>query len=164
MSDDVDATRVTRADLHAGFKVAIGRPTRLQVVADHVEIEVEWPAHVVDRLPDDFQLILSGSGIPKQTLGKSSTVCEDDLARFAFSWDGPASAVTLEASANGKTVVLWRGHDSSNLSTPVAWSERLDPLLVEHEEVEIAGRSTGAGSVPADLGIADLDALIAGLF
>jgi hypothetical protein len=129
-----------------------------------VEVRIEWPAHLVDRLPDDFKLILSGPQVPKQEREKSEASGEGDLVWFEFEWEDKTKAVQLEASGNGKQVLLWRQQVAGNLKAQLIGAERLLPLLGEPEEIEIAGQPTGAGVVPDDLRNQDLPALFEGLF
>ena len=128
-----------------------------------VELRLEWPVHLVDRLPDDFTLILSGPQIPRQERNKSAASRDGDLVRFEFEWEDKTKAVQLEATGNGRTVLLWGEQVAGNLKAQLEWDERLHPLLGEHEEVEVAGEPTGAGTVPADLRSAELAALLKGL-
>lgn len=161
---DAETKRVTWADLKAGVDLAIGRTFRLEIAEEQVEVGLEWPADVVERLPDDFKLSLSGPEVAKQELAKSAaTAADGDMRRFTFTWQGPGKTVTLEASGNGHTVVLWREHAAADLLAPVQWVDQLDTLFAEQEEVEIAGVSTGASRVPADLKNDELRTLLAGL-
>jgi hypothetical protein len=127
-----------------------------------VELYLEWPVHLVDRLPDDFTLTLSGS-IPTQQRTKSDGSSDGDLVQFQFEWEGKTKSVQLEASGNGQSVVLWQGQVIGNLQAQIEWEDRLHPLLGEEEEVEIPGADSGGGTIPDDLKYDDLESLIAGL-
>jgi hypothetical protein len=129
-----------------------------------VEVRIEWPAHLVDLLPDDFKLILSGPQVPKQERGKSEASGDGDLVWFEFEWEDKTKNVQLEASGNGRRVLLWRQQVAGNLKAQLVGAERLLPLLGQREEVEIAGNSTGARTVPDDLRSEFLPALLEGLF
>src|SRR5579863_4866741 len=59
-----------------------------------VQLRFEWPVHLVDRLPDDFTLTLSGPQISKQERTKSEPR-EDNLVWFEFEWKGKTKAVQL---------------------------------------------------------------------
>lgn len=164
MSDSTETRRLTLADLKKGLSLQTGRRYKLVIVADLVEVHVDWPANVVERLPDDFVLRLSGPDLRKQELTKdAATAVDDDMMRFEFRWRDKTKTVSLEAAGAGKRVVLWRGHVSGDLGVAVDWDGRLDPLLVPHEEVEIAGQESGATDVPPDLRAHELTALVSDL-
>jgi hypothetical protein len=127
-----------------------------------VELYLEWPVHLLDRLPDDFTLTLKGP-FPTQQRTKSDASSDGDLVRFEFEWKGETKSVQLEASGNGQTVVLWQGQVIGDLTSQIVWEDRLHPLLGEEEELEIAGADTGGGTIPDDLNYDDLKSLIAGL-
>src|ERR1017187_1962862 len=76
-------------------------------VSNLVELCLEWPVHLVDRLPDDFTLTLSGPQLPKQERTKSDASGDGDVVQFEFEWEDKTKGVQLEASGNGKTVMLW---------------------------------------------------------
>ena len=103
-------------------------------VSNLVELVLEWPLHLVDRLPDDFTLTLSGSDLPKQDRTKSQGSSDDEWVRFEFEWEDKTKGVQLEASGNGQTVVLWREQVAGNLGADIEWNERLYPLLKQDEE------------------------------
>jgi len=152
MSDDSEVLRLTLADLKDGLSLENGRKYKLVILLDLVEVTIDWPDHVVERLPDDFALALSGPALETQKLTKDdATAVDEGMKRFAFSWRDKSKTVMLEASGAGQKVMLWRGHVSGNLSVAVDWDGRLDPLLAPHDDVEIAGADCGAGEVFADL-------------
>jgi len=164
VSDDTETRRLTLADLKKGLSLQTGRRHKLVIVADLVEVHVDWPAAVVERLPDDFLLTLSAPGLPKRELTKAAaTAVDDGMMRFEFGWRDKTRTVTLEAAGAGKKVVLWRGHVSGDLGVAVDWDGRLDPLLAPYEEVEIASQDSGATDVPSDLRAHELTALTADL-
>jgi hypothetical protein len=152
------------AELKKGLTLQTGRRYKVVIVADLVEVHVEWPAHVVERLPDDFALTLSGPDLPPQKLTKDAAASVDgDMMRFQFRWRDKSQVVMLEATGNGQKVALWRGHVSADLGVAVDWDQRLDSLLTPHGDVEIAGQDSGATEVPADLRAHELAALVASL-
>lgn len=164
MTDSAETIRVTLAELKKGLTLQTGRRYKVVIVADLVEVQVEWPAHVVERLPDDFTLTLSGPDLPKRRLTKDAAVAGDaDMMRYEFRWRDKSKVVMLEAEGNGQKVILWRGHVSGDLSVAVDWDRRLDSLLAPDEEVEVAGKSSSATQVPADLRTHELPNLLAGL-
>jgi len=140
-----------------------GRTHTFRLVRSIVELHLEWPVHLVERLPDDFMLILSGPQIPKQEKTKSAGSSDGDLVRFEFQWEDKTKSVQLEASGNGQKVLLWREQVAGNLKAELAWEDRLHPLLGNHAEVEVPGQATGSGTVPADLRNAESDDLLGDL-
>ena len=116
-----------------------------------VQLRLDWPLHLVDRLPDDLTIVLSGPEIKRQEKTKAGGSRDGDLVCFHFEWKKKTRSVQLEATGNGQTVTLWREQVAGNLEAKIEWEERLHPLLGEHPEVKITGNATGAGKVPADL-------------
>jgi hypothetical protein len=115
-----------------------------------VYIRLEWPAYLVDRLPDDFTLILSGPQLPKQERTKSDASYADyDLIWFEVEYKDKTKDVMLEATGNGKRVLLWRQQVAGNLAEKIIGAERLYPLLAESAEVELAGKPTGGMDIIA---------------
>jgi hypothetical protein len=158
----VDGTKTTMAALRKGLLIETG--IKHTFVVDLVRVYVEWPEDLVRRLPDDFVLTLTISGEPKQVLAKAAaTPAQGEMMRFEFEWDDKTKSVKLEASSNEQTILLWRDHVAGDLGLAVAWDKRLDPLLAEHEKVEIAGQATEAGQTPDDLRHEDFDAFLRGL-
>jgi hypothetical protein len=164
MSDSAETRRLTLADLKKGLTLQTGRKYKLVIMADLVEAHVDWPAYVVQRLPDDFLLTLSGPELAKQELTKgTATAVDDGMMRFEFRWRDKTKTVLLEASGAGRKVVLWRGHVSGDLGVAVDWDGRLDPLLAPNEHVEIAGQDSGATDVSPDLRAHELTQLVSDL-
>jgi hypothetical protein len=131
--------------------IATGRRHVLVLHAELVELRLEWPSHLVDRLPDDFKVVLSGPAIPTQEKTKADATASDDLRNFEFEWKDKGKDVELKASGNGQEVVLWQQQVAGNLEQQIDWNERLHPLLGDPEDVEISEGSTGGDGVPDDL-------------
>jgi hypothetical protein len=162
--DDAEVRRLTLADLKKGLSLQSGRRYKLVILADLVEVHIDWPTYIVQRLPDDFVLALSGPDLAMRELTKdAATAVDDGMTRFAFRWRDKNKTVVLEASGAGQKVVLWRGHVSGDLGVAVDWDGRLDPLLAPYEEVEIAGQDSGATEVSSDLRAHELAVLMANL-
>jgi len=142
--------------------VETGKRHVFALVPERVELRIEWPAHLVDRLPDDFKLTLTGPQIPTQERQKSDASRDEDLHLFEFEWEGRAKGVQLEASGSGQTVVLWRQQVAGNLAGRIDWAERLHPLLAEHPDFEAEGEATGAANVADDLRAEELQ-VVAGM-
>jgi hypothetical protein len=115
-----------------------------------VELYLEWPVHLLDRLPDDFTLTLSGPQLPTQERTKSNASGDGDLVRFEFEWEDKTKGVQLEASGNGKTVMLWREQVAGNIGAPIEWNERLHPLMAGDEESGTAGEPATESGDPGN--------------
>lgn len=164
MSEDAEILRLTLADLKEGLSLENGRKYRIVILADLVEVHIDWPAHIVQRLPDDFVLALSGPDLAMWRLTKgAATDADDDMKRFTFRWRDKSKTVVLQASGAGQKVLLWRGHVSGDLGVAVDWDGRLDPLLAPCEGVEITGQDAGATDVPPDLRAHELAELVGAL-
>ena len=143
--------------------IATGRRHLFVLSRNLVELRIEWPEQLVDRLPEDFTLRLWGPQLPKQERTKSAASRDDDLFQWEFTWEDKTKDVQLEVSGNGQTIVLWREQVAGNLDLPIDWDERLHPLLSEPEEVEVAGQPAVAGVVADDLRGEELRPVIARL-
>jgi outer membrane protein OmpA-like peptidoglycan-associated protein len=118
---------------------------------DLVEIDLSLPEDLLDRLPADFTLILSGPHVKTQERTKSAGVEDGEMVRFEFRWIDKGKQVNLEAVGGGKKARLWREQVAGDLEAALQWEEELALLLAEEEEIEVAGEVTGATRIPDDL-------------
>lgn len=105
-----------------------------EVPHEIVELALAWPAEVVDRLPDDFTLTLSGDGLPRQQRAKAAGLRDGELVCFEMSWLDKGCAVELTASAGGRTITLWRAEVAGDLSRDPRWLDALTSLLPDRED------------------------------
>jgi peptidoglycan hydrolase-like protein with peptidoglycan-binding domain len=121
-----------------------------------VELDLLWPAELVERLPDDLQLELSGDELARQAKPKSAGVRDEDWVRFEWRWLDRSKKSNLSASGGGKRVELWKDQICGDLAVPVTWVGDLAVLLTEADDDAGAGaEATGAGKIPDDLGAED---------
>ena len=118
-------------------------------------LQLHWPEGLIDRLPENFLLTLSGPAVPAQHRDKAAATADGDLTLFEFTWADQSQPVQLEASGNGQSVLLWRPQPIGNLARQINWAERLHPILSAHPPVEIPGEETGASNIPDDLRAAE---------
>ena len=73
------------------------------------------------------------------------------MARFEFRLPGVPATTRLEATAGGKTVVLWKDRALGDVAVEAAWAGALEELLPAEPEEERGGArqiSTSADALP----------------
>jgi len=113
---------------------------------DDIELALEWSADLVDRLPDDLEVRLSGDGLPEQVKRMGDVDRDGDVARLTFAWTNERCATRLEAVAGGKTVILWSDRMVGDLDV----DRMLGELCRGDGDDELAGEPTFAGERPQD--------------
>lgn len=123
---------------------------------DVVELDVLLSSELVERLPDDLVLELSGPELTSQPKTKSAGVRDGDWVRFEWQWIDRSKKSNLTASGGGKRVELWKDQACGDLAVPLKWTGDVEVLLGEPEdEGASADEETGAGKIPDDLGAED---------
>jgi outer membrane protein OmpA-like peptidoglycan-associated protein len=102
-----------------------------------IKLELELPRSLFERLPGDVELTLSGAHVPTQKKDRSAAVASDDRVRFEFRWVDKEAVVDLVASGGGAEVTLLKEQRIGDLETDVEWSDDLETLCAEPEEVEV---------------------------
>jgi outer membrane protein OmpA-like peptidoglycan-associated protein len=118
---------------------------------DLVELEIGWGTELVERLPDDFVLTLSGEGVTPLAKRKREAAHRDGLALFAFRFIDASKALTLEASGGGKRVTLWQEQRPGTFEADVEWVGAIDELVGEAAETAPNDPPLHAGRFPDDV-------------
>ncbi len=137
--DDGDASgqQIGTTDLDQGTDLPTGDQHPLVIPYEDVEVELEWPSYIAERLPEDFSLTLTSPDLDDQTVTASGAEWTmEGAVRFVFSWRKKTRAVTLTASSGDQTVTLWDDQVVGDLGTMIDWETQLDPLLVVEDEDE----------------------------
>jgi len=165
--DDTDdgaasGQEITKTDLDQGTDLPTGDQHDLVIPYEDVDIEIEWPSYIAERLPDDFALTLSADDMDDQTVTASGAEwTEDGAVRFAFGWRKKTRAVTLKATSGDQAVTLWDEQVAGDLSMMIDWDSWLDPLLIPEQEIQAPNDGpTGASSTPPDLNWDEMRALL----
>jgi len=132
------------------------------VIKIPILLQLQWPEDLMDLLPDDFQLVLSGPAVPAQLRAKAAAIPDGPLFVFEFAWDDKSQPVQLQASGSGQKVILWNLQPIGNLAREVNWGDRLQPILTGPAEIDVPGDDTSANRIPDDLGAADFLRLLQG--
>jgi outer membrane protein OmpA-like peptidoglycan-associated protein len=133
---------------------------------DLVEIDLEWSSSLVESLPDDLTLTLSGKNITDQVKPKSAAKKEGQNARFEFRWIDGSQTVSLEAKGGGKTVLLWKDQTPGALDVDLVWEASITELLGAGEDegaAKVTGEAIAARKIPDDLGYDEMNTFEKGL-
>ena len=123
---------------------------------DVVELDLLWPVELVERLPDDLVLELSGPELTTQSKPGSAGVRDDGWVRFEWRWLDRSKRSNLVATGGGKRVELWRDQVCGDLAVPLTWAGDITALIGEPDDQgDGAIEATGAGTIPDDLGSED---------
>jgi len=102
-------------------------------------LAMEWPTDVVDRLPGDAVVKLTPADMPAIELQAGDAIRELGVARLEFPLPRVPATTRLEASAGGKTVVIWEDRAFGDIGVEVIWSGALDELLPPAPAPDVAG-------------------------
>lgn len=153
---DASGQQIGKADLDQGTDLPTGDQHPLVIPYEDVEVEIEWPSYIAERLPEDFSLTLTSPDLDDQTVTASGAEwTAEGAVRFAFSWRKKTRAVTLTASSGDQTVTLWDDQVVGDLGTMIDWETQLDPLLVVEDEDEPVDEDAEDGN--ADGGEEDVE-------
>jgi outer membrane protein OmpA-like peptidoglycan-associated protein len=109
---------------------------------------VAWSRAIVELLPADTVLSLTGEGIPAQDLGLVDGESSGGVVSFAFDDASGSLPCTLTARAGAREIVLWRDEVVDRLEPPLRWLADLADLADD----------TAANDDATDEPVGDLDA------
>lgn len=98
-----------------------------------MELAFEWPQDVVDELPDDIALVLTGDDIDPQKQFLAMGDSDDGVVRVSFGDLDPGQQVTLTAELGDQELVLFRDQQVGDLDDPTVWEHDIDELFGEEE-------------------------------
>lgn len=115
-------------------------------------LAMEWPADLVDRLPSDTVVELTPADLPAIELRPGEATNELGVVRLEFVLPRVPATTRLEATAGGKTVVIWQDRAFGDIAIETDWKGALDDLLPAEVEADDGGRveqlSTSADTLP----------------
>lgn len=99
-------------------------------------LAMEWPVDLVDRLPGDTVVRLTAANLPaiERPLGEAAS--ELGVVRLEFPLPRMPATTRLEATAGGKTVVLWQDRAFGDIAIETDWKGALDDLLPAGAEAD----------------------------
>gem|GEM_PF-2484417 len=115
---------------------------------DLVELAIEWPQDVVDELPDDIALVLTGDDIDPQKQFLAMGDIDDGIVRVSFGNLDPGRQVTLTAKLGDQELVLFRDQQVGDLDDPTVWEHDIDEFFSEEEPDN--GELSPADTLPDD--------------
>lgn len=103
-----------------------GEPIDFSADDDEVLVKIEWGHEIVDKLPEDVAIVLTGEGIDPQKHFLGSAERYDGLVRVSFGKLSRGDKITITAKLADKELVLLRDHVASDLGDPFAWEHWID--------------------------------------
>jgi hypothetical protein len=103
---------------------------------------------VVDELPDDIALVLTGDDIDPQKQFLAMGDRDDGVVRVSFGDLDPGQQVTLTAKLGDQELVLFRDHQVGDLDDPAVWEHDVDEFF--REEDPDNEDLTAADAIPDD--------------
>ena len=100
------------------------------------KLVIGWPTMVIDAIPPDLTLELSGASIPTQSLTLADSKTEDETTHFVFEQHDRSSPCTLRASAGGQTATLWNSQ-IVNPNRNAEYAGTIEELVAPGEREEI---------------------------
>jgi outer membrane protein OmpA-like peptidoglycan-associated protein len=123
-------------------------PVDFSAQDDLVELAIEWPQDVVDELPDDIALVLTGDDIDPQKQFLAMGDSDDGVVRVSFGDLDPSQQVTLTAKLGDQELVLFRDQQVGDLDDPTVWEHDIDEFFSDEEPDN--EDLTPAGGLPDD--------------
>jgi outer membrane protein OmpA-like peptidoglycan-associated protein len=111
---------------------------------------VAWSRAIVDFLPAETVLSLTGEGIPAQDLVLADGEASDGVVSFAFDNASASQPCTLTARAGEREIVLWRDEVIDRIEPPLQWLADLADLIEPNEDVDEPADEATAGDLDAD--------------
>jgi hypothetical protein len=124
--------------------------SRLQLESKEcVLFEVAFSEDIVDALPDDATLELSGPPGPPQVRLLSHGQRTGGSVHYGFDWLDPSTKVTLEAKAGSRKVVLFKDQAKGETGEKLELSGQLEELLADEAPAD-ESPLTQAGGLPTE--------------
>ena len=104
-----------------------------------------------DRLPSDTVVKLTPADLPAIELQPGAATSELGVVRLEFPLARVPATTRLEATAGGKTVVLWQDRAFGDIAIETDWMGALDDLLpaeVEADDGGVEQLSASADTLP----------------
>ena len=119
-----------------------GAPLRAPLV-------VAWSRAIVQLLPKDTTLSLSGDGIPSQDLTLADGETNGGVVSFAFDEASGSQPCTLTARGGGREILLWQDEVLDRPEPPLRWLADLCDLA-DTTPSDAASTDDGDGDLTED--------------
>jgi hypothetical protein len=129
-----------------GGAVSADGVPRVVLTGDAVLLELEWPADLVDALPDDVVIEMSGDGLSAQTQTLAAAERADGFVRIRFGGIQRGQSVTLTAKTGSTELVFAQDHVASDLENHLVWLRDLDELIADSSPPASSPSDDGSGS------------------
>lgn len=127
-----------------------GDPIDFASEATAMTLEIEWSEEVVDQLPDDLTIVLSGPRLAEQSFALALAQRGGGVARLAFGELQRSQAITLVARRGEDELVLVRDQIAGDLEEAMVWEHHLEELLGDPEPADDEGELIASGHTPDD--------------
>ena len=121
-----------------------GKPVDFSTEAETVDLAIEWPEDVVDQLPDDVFVELTGDDIDPRRHLIVLADRDEGIVRVSFGDLDPSHEVTLTAKLGSRELVLFRDHRVGDLDDPAVWEHSIDELIADGDCADDGLVATGA--------------------
>ena len=125
-----------------------GEPIDFSAEGDVVTLDIEWAADMVDHLPGEVSIVLSGDGMSPQEHFLGLADRSGGVARLSFGELHRSQSVTLTAKKEDRELVLLRDQLAGDLEDAFVWEHRLEELLVPEPPND--GEFVASGGPPND--------------
>src|SRR5271168_3162589 len=94
---------------------------RVILTGDAVVLELHWPEDLVDSLPNDVAIEMSGDGVATQSQPLASGERGDGFVSIRFGGLLRGETVTLTAKTGSTELVFAQDHVASDLENHLVW-------------------------------------------
>ncbi|MGK3971560.1 peptidoglycan-binding protein [Sorangium sp. So ce118] len=125
-----------------------GDPIDFSTEDEGITLELEWAQDVVEQLPEDVSVVLSGRGIQPQKHFLALAERAGGVVRISFTAIGRNQLITLTAKQGDQQLVLVRDQLAGDLEEALVWEHYLEELLVVQGPDD--GELVATGGPPED--------------
>lgn len=122
--------------------------------SDHTPmlLEIEWSEEVIEQLPQDLTIELTGPRLETRTYAFSLASRGGGVARLAFGELQRGQSISLTAKRGDEALVLVRDQIAGDLEEAMVWEHHLEELLVAEQPGEDDGELIASNDTPDDAG------------
>lgn len=133
----------TGSPMYPEWVARAGTPFDFSTAQEPVRLALEWSEDLVDLLPDDTSVVLSGDGVDPQKHLLGVAARSDGVARIVFEGLLPDQRLTVTVKQGARELALFTDQLLGHLDDPFAWDHDLLELLlppdVEDQDLEPVG-------------------------
>ncbi len=129
-----------------------GEPIDFSAAGTQMRLELEWSEEMVELLPPDLEIVLSGPRLVSQTRMLAQADRDDGLVKVSFDALDRGQVITLVARHGKEELVLVRDQVAGDLELAMVWEHPLEELVAAAEpEAEDAGDLVASAEMPDDV-------------